>query len=251
MEADGGDISPTTLDAVFAPLEDGNRASAVSRRLARAIELGHLPAGTRLPTEMQLAAQFSVSTITLREALATLRRDGLVSTRRGRGAGTFVEGPSATTVARLETLVRGLAVDDIRDLGDLCQAVRGAAAKLAAERAGDEDVSRLRDRLATVEGVRERLGWRREDGRFHAEIASASHSTRLARVEIGMQEEAATLLLLPAFDAKHRPATVRRYRALLAAIEDGDGTAARDLAEAHVAVTIDHLIDVHLKVAGR
>jgi GntR family transcriptional regulator len=49
---------------------------------------GQLEAGEKLPTEEKLIAQFGVSRITIRNALAHLERDGLIE--RSRAKGTFV-----------------------------------------------------------------------------------------------------------------------------------------------------------------
>lgn len=52
------------------------------------IEEGKFPAGARLPSEPDLAAELQVSRATLREALRALEGEGLV--RRRRGSGTYV-----------------------------------------------------------------------------------------------------------------------------------------------------------------
>jgi GntR family transcriptional regulator len=49
---------------------------------------GHWPPGTALPSLEQLMAEFSVSRVTVREAIAMLAEEGLLSPQRGRG--TFV-----------------------------------------------------------------------------------------------------------------------------------------------------------------
>lgn len=58
-----------------------------------AVADGELAAGDRLPPERQLAARLGVSRMTLRQALATLERRGLVTRSIGRGGGTFVASP--------------------------------------------------------------------------------------------------------------------------------------------------------------
>ena len=64
--------------AVFAPLDDGAvRSDAVVRRLAGAIALGLIADGEQLPPEAELATSLRVAVVTLREALADLRRRGL------------------------------------------------------------------------------------------------------------------------------------------------------------------------------
>src|SRR5262245_36326218 len=64
------------------------RSVSVQGELAERIDGGRLAAGTRLPSEPELAAEFGVSRATLREALRALERQGLV--RRRWGSGTYV-----------------------------------------------------------------------------------------------------------------------------------------------------------------
>ena len=80
----------------------------------------------------------------LREALATLRHRGLVETRRGRNGGSFVCGPAPAPAARLRARLRDLSSVELRDLGDEWTAVTGTTARLAATRASDDQVERLR-----------------------------------------------------------------------------------------------------------
>ncbi|MEW6443083.1 MAG: GntR family transcriptional regulator [bacterium] len=56
--------------------------------LRQKILTGQLAAAQKLPTEKELAAQFDVSPITIRTALANLEAEGLILRRRGKG--TFV-----------------------------------------------------------------------------------------------------------------------------------------------------------------
>src|SRR3712207_5913999 len=68
-------LSGDARRAVFAPLDDGAlRSEAVVRRVGSAIALGLLADGEQLPTETHLATMLRVSTVTLREALAELRK---------------------------------------------------------------------------------------------------------------------------------------------------------------------------------
>ncbi|WP_435969571.1 GntR family transcriptional regulator [Streptomyces sp. Qhu_M48] len=55
------------------------------------ITTGHLSAGARLPSEPMLAAQYKVSTPTLRNALALLQAEGLIEKIHGKG--NFVRHP--------------------------------------------------------------------------------------------------------------------------------------------------------------
>lgn len=68
-----------------------SRRQAIADDLRHRISTGHFTAGERLPSEAQLAAQYAVSTPTLRSALALLEGEGLVE--KIHGSGNFVRRP--------------------------------------------------------------------------------------------------------------------------------------------------------------
>jgi GntR family transcriptional regulator len=61
---------------------------SVQDELRQRIDQGRLPAGSRLPSEPDLAVELQVSRATLREALRALEEEGLL--RRRQGSGTYV-----------------------------------------------------------------------------------------------------------------------------------------------------------------
>jgi len=95
------------LRRIFRRLErDGVPAHAqIEDRLAEAIAAGELRAGDRLPPERELAEGIGVSRMTLRQALDSLERRGMVVRARGRRGGTFV---AAAKIERDMTRLAGL-----------------------------------------------------------------------------------------------------------------------------------------------
>jgi GntR family transcriptional regulator, transcriptional repressor for pyruvate dehydrogenase complex len=183
--------------SLISPLAAAGRADEVVQRVSQAIQLGLFVDGEQLPPETDFAAQLGVSAMTLREALATLRQQGLVETRRGRTGGTFVRRPASPPIGALRDRLRTMTTSALRDLIDEQFAVSGAAAKLAAARASAVSVRRLvmlADQLATATSLAARI---RADSRFHIEVAIASQSERLTRLEVSLQTQLADLLWLP------------------------------------------------------
>src|SRR6266516_3571879 len=78
--------------------------------LAEAVAGGKLAPGDRLPPERELAERLRVSRMTLRHALASLERRGLVARQVGRDGGTFVAEPKVelTGLAALSDQLRRL-----------------------------------------------------------------------------------------------------------------------------------------------
>ncbi|HEX7164261.1 MAG TPA: FCD domain-containing protein [Trebonia sp.] len=240
--------------SLISPLAAAGRAEEVVQRVSQAIQLGLFVDGEQLPPETEFAAQLGVSAMTLREALATLRQQGLVETRRGRTGGTFVRRPSSPPVAVLRERLRGMSTSSLRDLIDEQFAVSGAAAKLAAARASDADVRRLHTLVRQL-SVASTLGSRiRADSRFHIEVAQASQSERLTRLEVELQTQLAELLWLPPEPAEpaeptdqiDHAAVSAEHGAIADAIAAEDGDTARMLAEQHVERNLRRLTALRL-----
>lgn len=68
-----------------------SRRHAIADDLRQQISSGHFRAGERLPSETELATRYTVSTSTLRNALALLQAEGLVEKIHGNG--NFVRRP--------------------------------------------------------------------------------------------------------------------------------------------------------------
>ena len=92
----------------------------VKESLRERIEAGEWPPGSRIPTEKELAAEYGVSQITVRQALARLATEGLVERCQGRG--TFVSQPSV--------------VQDILDLGGFSAALASSGGEIETQLLG-------------------------------------------------------------------------------------------------------------------
>ena len=70
------------------PLVTPSAYAAVVERIRRALALGVLLPGERLPAERALAEELGVSRVTVREALRVLQGEGLLVTKRDSGGTT-------------------------------------------------------------------------------------------------------------------------------------------------------------------
>lgn len=82
----------------------------IHRDLSDRIASGQWPAGSPLPSQQQLAAEFGVSVMTLRQALQLLADDGLIQTRHG--AGTYVAARYAYDLGGLRSFAADLGAQD-------------------------------------------------------------------------------------------------------------------------------------------
>lgn len=226
------------------------RADEIVQRITEAIHLGLLDDGERLPVEIDLAAQFGVAPMTVREALATLREQALVETRRGRSGGSFVRRPSGPPVDQLTARLAAMSASDLRDLFDEHTAIAGQAARLAAERAAPYAVRRLfalTDQLGAASTLGDRI---RADSRFHIQVAIASQSARLARREANLQAEVAGLVWLPVGRRIDVATRVEEQHAIAAAVASENADEARRLAEAHIMGQLARLTQINLDLSA-
>lgn len=219
---------------------------AIADRIASSISLGMLSVGERLPSEMELASQFGVAVATLRKALASLRDQGIVETRRGRSGGTFIVRAPYPRTAELRNILANTSIVGLRDLGDEHIAVATATARLVCSRAYPSALDRLvelAERLDHAESPVERAT---ADSRFHIELAVLAQSPRLLRSEVRLQSESSPLLWSDIGVVLSPEAATSDHLMLIKAIREENTELAERLSEEHIRKNIYHLIDTKL-----
>lgn len=148
-------------------------------RLREEITSGRLPAGAQLPSESWLVRSFGVSRTVVREAVAALRAEGLVTTRRGLGAFVASARPRRDFPITPEELS---SIEDVLAVLELRTAFEVEAAGLAAQRRTASDLERLQ---AAIEELDARIAETGDsvgaDFAFHAAVASATGNAYFPR----------------------------------------------------------------------
>ena len=207
--------------------------------VADRIRSGRWPAGTKLPTEAALIAEFGVSRTVVREAISRLQAGGSVETRHG--VGTFVLGPADATSFRIDP-ARLATLHEVLGVLELRIAVETEGAALAAQRRREQDVEAMREALhafteATEEG-RDAVG---PDFQFHLEIARSTGNPRFADLmaTLGGSMIPRARLEPAQPPTPERQAYLRRvnqeHEEILRAIERQDPEAARAAMRTHLA----------------
>ena len=232
---------------VFAPLDGAGRAFLVERRLEDAIVAGVLRDGERLPSESDLARSLGVAVVTAREALESLRANGLVRTRRGRDGGSFVTFDRDTARRLVDERVRRLSRIELRDLALHYRAIAVTCAEVACDRASEDDVLGLVDIDARADAETPG-GARRAAGRFFLEVAALTQSSRLVHEELRLQSEVGPLLWACLRDPAARAAGHVFRLAFIDAIREGDASLARRLVREHLDAATEWLVDEKVRL---
>lgn len=224
----------------------GQQVGGIADRIASAISLGMLTVGERLPAEVELANQFGVAVATLRKALATLRSQGIVETRRGRNGGTFVVQAPFPSEDTLRGALAETSVVALRDLADEHSAISAAAARLAAERTSPDRPTRLAELAFRAREARGPQELTLTDSRFHIEIAVLSQSQRLLTAEQRLQSEITSLLWCERLTRASTQEAFTDHLALVMAIEQGRPDEAWRVAESHVRRNVRCIVEAKL-----
>lgn len=196
---------------------------------------GDYAANGKLPTEGLLAERFAVSRPTVREALARLRADGVIESRRGSGS-HIVRRPG--TPVTTTTPIRSLA--DIERYYDFRACVEAGAAAGAAEYRDEQDLRQIEQAFEALGSAMEGAGSGiDEDVRFHLAIARASHNPFfVASIETSVAPIRQYMELARNVSDKRSPERVRavqaEHQAIVEAITRRQPDQAREAIRAHV-----------------
>lgn len=202
---------------------------SIVRQIREALFSGKLKPGDFLGSELSLADQFGVSRMAARDALRALIAMGIVEIRMGSRGGAWVAvGNSDHLVDALSIQLHliGLTPEELLEAQSVTSV---AAAQLAAGRATEEDVVRMRAAAkATGGATSDRAAFTAASLRFRESILEASKNRVLLA-----QYRAFESVLQPLLVANTTPAGIRRIldsnAAVLQAITDGDAAAAGEL----------------------
>lgn len=209
----------------------------VGKKLSDFIRRGMDPTMRSLPSERSLAEMLGVSRPVVREAIQRLQLQGLVEIKHGVGT-VVVDKLHKPISGSLELLVPD-EKERLRQLNETRLAIEPMSARLAAERATEEQIRSLWDihaELESTEDIDEAISI---DLRFHRTLAEVSGNLvyRLildSLAEIGLASRSLTI------GRVGKQTALDHHRAILDALNARDGEGAAKAMRTHIlAATVD------------
>lgn len=207
------------MDGSTHPRDLGESAYA---RIRAAIRDGSLAPGERL-TETDLAARFGVSRTPVRQAIARLEAEGLLTHEARRGLA--VTRPDHQQVVELYVMR---------------EVLEGAAARLAAQHASETEIAAMAEIIAREpEAFGDAAALAGVNQRLHGLLYLAAHNRYLLR---SLEQLSATMALLPTLLTRggRAEAAHDEHRAIIEAIVARDGDAAEAAARRHARAAQKH-----------
>ncbi len=224
------------------PIRKTRAYEEIVRQIQSLISQGRLKPGDRLMTERELAEQFGVSRVTVRQALSVLQAMGLVESKVGNG--TFArrsEVPTVTVLAPMLNPPRSQLLEQL----ELRRLIEPEVARLAASRATAIHLREMARFLKLQERMmKEGRPFIEEDSAFHMAIARSSGNDLLVRMMESIHE-----LLRDSREQslRTRPGMARSlegHRRIIEALKRADAKAAQQ-------AMLRHVREVESSITGR
>lgn len=218
----------------------GRLYQRVAEQLAAVINEGEYKPGSRLPAERKLAERFEVSRPTVREAIIALELAGFVEVRGGSGVYVCDGEKNKLNASSLD-----VGPFDILEARILFE---GEAAELAAKKITDAELAEVRQALDDM--VTENEGepiCEKADEHFHMLIARATQNDAIVSVcshlwNLRNSSPVSARILEKVRQAGSKP-RIEEHHAILEALEQRDGAAARAAMREHLTRVIQQLLD--------
>ena len=224
----------------FQKVQPEKLSTSVVRQIEQLILRGILRPGERLPAERDLANRLGVSRPSLREAIAQLQDQGLLSTRAG--SGIYVADVLGSAFSPALTRLFSTHDEAVFDYLSFRRDMEGLAADRAARFGSDSDLKVIQtvfDRMAEAQARPNNAEEEAQlDAQFHSAIIDASHNV----VMLHMMRSMYDLLRQGVFynrkvmfqQRTSRQALLDQHRAINDALQARDSAAARAAVEAHL-----------------
>jgi len=220
---------------MFTQIRTARFSGEIVSQIVRAIVEGQLSSGDRLPAERELAEQFGVSRLTVRDALRVLEARGLVRVKVGPNGGAFVIDATADRVAESISTMMQLKRMTLTEIAEARKVVEGQLAELAAERADEEDMRRLEECLNNgARVIAEMSSHLHASMEFHVVLAQAAHNEVL-QATVSSYHKLLNDALIGMRDQRSARSTQKAHEDMMEALRSRDGVALRELTVQHLA----------------
>jgi len=222
-------------DSIFAPVAVARASSAIAEQIRTAILSGRLKAGDRLSPERELAEQFGVSRVTVRDALRSLEAMGLIAVKVGARGGAFVTAPTGSKVAQTMSDMMMMSATTPEDIVEARLIVELGTVTLACARARDEDVAQLRELCERGREALEAGNYSRElSWDFHAKLGQSAHNGAVGGLTQSFRSTLSMHPLRVREGSRAHELTVKEHLRIVEALERRDGGAARHAMADHL-----------------
>ena len=230
---------PDGLSQLIIPIDRPGATELVVERIKELLENGTLKAGSRLPTERELATMLGISRPTLRTALKALSVMGVISARPG--AGTFIANSLPEIFNHPLHFMTLMSDTGINDIFQARLIIEPGLAELAAKNVSDVHLNTMnREIEAMSESLANPERFLKHDLRFHQTISRATGNKLMSGIMDNILQ-----LLFQLRGQKHRDdddlqGALTSHERIFRALSQRDGQRAKEVMARHLRTARRH-----------
>lgn len=221
------------------PIKKKSVSDEVLNQIKNQIISGEWAPGTKIPGEIELTQMFGVSRISVREAIHRLVGMGVLTVKHGEG--TYVT--EMLPQEYFNTLLPILMIEaaSLLEILEFRAIIETQSARLAAQRAEEEDIKRMEEILKRMEQSQgDFRKFALEDLNFHTAIALATRNKVLIKVNAIIHDMLKTAME-EIVSVSGSEGGLYYHGRILEAIKRMDGKTAAEIMQAHIDVTIERI----------
>jgi GntR family transcriptional regulator, transcriptional repressor for pyruvate dehydrogenase complex len=207
----------------------------LAEQLRREIALGLFSSRRSLPPERELAAMFGVGIMTVHRAIRLLEAEFLITSRRGRGGGTFIVGGARDDGATEQLQARARRERQaIEEALECRMELEPQVTARAARHRSAEDLTALRRLLDAAAATDDDVEFTKLDTRFHIRVGQAARNRFLADALERVRAELYVILLLLPDTPLWQQRSLDEHERIFAGLDVGNAEPAARAAARHV-----------------
>ena len=221
--------------SVFKPLPSKRAFEEISDQIKALIHSGVFKPGDKLPPERDLARQFNVGRMAVREALRVLEDSGFIYIKQGSNGGSFIKEPEPSGVSKSLTTFAQLSNITLEQLTEAKLAVELSIVESVIQKITDEELGKLHQ---SIEDAKQAiaigtipLSYNMD---FHLALARAAGNPVLESFLSALMNLLIGFLGKGKPEAEYITAHIKSHEALYKAIAKKDVNKAKQLIKKHV-----------------
>ncbi|WP_300460716.1 FadR/GntR family transcriptional regulator [Desulfobacula sp.] len=219
----------------FKPIKRERTSRIIEKQIKAIIFKKGLQVGTKLPTERQLAETFNVSRTSVREALRSMERSGLLSIKKGSKGGAFFSGTLSPHVAELMIDMFDSGQVSLEEILNARLIIEPQVAAEIAGKAVPEQIARLKETIGLLrQGYKSGDPKMENNPRFHHVLGQMSNNRviqLIMRVLMVVHKERMSFIRL---DNAAKKRIIREHEGLIDAIAQHDPELASERMRQHI-----------------
>jgi DNA-binding GntR family transcriptional regulator len=212
------------MNAMLTRPRTANTPDWIAGALRKAILIGEFKSGQPLPQD-EIAAQFGVSKIPIREALLQLRAEGLVTFYPNRGA-----------------VVSALSAEEVDEIYSMRIALETLALRRAIPNFDKAGLIRAESLITIMDAERNALKWSELNWEFHAALYQPCNLPRLLDVIRALHANVQRYVVNYLTSTDYHTEAQRQHRVILKAVQRGNADAAAEQLARHLAQASDKMV---------